>query len=249
MDLFYKSINCDRKRRVHFHKFMLEVHRMIHDENKELLNKYGRERHVKLETHKDVLALVAKRISDSISLLCFDEFQVTDIVDAIIMTKLFGELWKYGVVLIATSNRPPSDLYKGGLNRSYFLPFIEALESHCIQCHLDSTTDYRLCSTSLGLDTYRTPNSDTNNDILYEQFLKHIQTTYGEDVQPVKTLVPVTMGRTIEVLAHGDICWADFEFLCGQYRGASDYSSLCKCMRHIYISNIPVMSVLVSTYF
>ena len=136
-------------RRVHFHAFMLEVHSRVHAKKQEQLVKFGRSRNVDMRPERDAIVLVAKEIAKEAWLLCFDEFQVTDIADAMILQRLFGTLVSHGVMIIATSNRPPEDLYKDGLNRDLFLPFVGLLKTHCKVHELVSPIDYRY-STSPG---------------------------------------------------------------------------------------------------
>jgi len=137
-------------RRVHFHAFMLEVHSRVHAMKQEQLIKFGRSRNVDMRPERDAIVLVAKEIAKEAWLLCFDEFQVTDIADAMILQRLFGTLVSHGVMIIATSNRPPEDLYKDGLNRDLFLPFVGLLKTHCKVHELVSPIDYRYSSTNQG---------------------------------------------------------------------------------------------------
>lgn len=118
MDMCFDSTDLKNKRRVHFHKFMLEVHTLIYQHKQYLLKTFGRDKNLNLSDDRDPILHAARVISKDAQLLCFDEFQITDIADAIIMTKLFGEIWKQGTIVIATSNRPPSDLYLGMLQLS-----------------------------------------------------------------------------------------------------------------------------------
>ena len=130
--------------RVHFHRFMLDVHASVHARKQYLLATYGRDKTLSLAPEKDALVHVAHEVADSAALLCFDEFQVTDVADALILSKLFGTLFRRGVVVIATSNQPPSELYKGGLNREYFLPFLDLLQTHCRVHDMASGKDHRM---------------------------------------------------------------------------------------------------------
>ena len=150
MNLFFDY--CEGlKKKIHFHEFMLDVHQRLHKRKQMLINKNGRNRHIVLSSDlddDDPFVYVAKDIRREAFILCFDEFQVTDVCDALIMRRLFEALWKEGVVLVATSNRAPTQLYLNGLNRQYFEPFIHRLQVECIVRHLDGTQDYRLSQAS-----------------------------------------------------------------------------------------------------
>ena len=121
-----------KKRRIHFHSFLQEIHKRIHESNKELLRAHGRNFHVDTSRGRNPIIQVAAKLSEEVTLLCVDEFQVTDVADAMMLTQFFGEIWRRGVVVVATSNRRPSELYEGGTNRGYFLPFVDALEKYCV---------------------------------------------------------------------------------------------------------------------
>jgi len=246
MDLLYETTPVPLKRRVHFHKFMLEVHKLIHSFKQDLMKEYGRERlKQNLSEDKDPILHAARIISKSATLLCFDEFQVTDIADAIIMTKLFNELWKNGLVLVATSNRPPRDLYLGGLNRDLFIPFIDQVQQRCIVQRLKSHIDYRLLLSTRLPDSYFTPLSEENTKKLYELFVNHYSTGGdGPPVVPTHVNVPVMMGRELSVLSHGRVCFVTFKEMCESNKGAADYAALAKYMDVIYMDGIPTLSVL-----
>src|SRR5256885_13151172 len=136
MDLFFQQSPVAQKRRAHFHEFMAEVHERI----------YGYRQNIARGeiADGDVIALTAASIFDEAWLLCFDEFHVTDIADAMILGRLFSKLFELGTVVVATSNVAPDDLYKGGLNRALFLPFIAQISGHMDVLRLDARTDFRL---------------------------------------------------------------------------------------------------------
>ena len=205
-----------------------------------------------MSSERDAITQVAEQISKECSLLCFDEFQVTDICDAMILSKLFSVLWSNGTVLIATSNRPPSDLYKDGLNRAYFIPFIQRLESECIVKQINSSKDYRQLNKPLA-NSYYTPLTLETKTLLWDHFLSHSYEYRhsGEELySPGKTIeknVPVMMGRKVcvsTVSEHSRTCYVEFSYLCETDRGASDYHAICKNYDTIFLYGVPVLSVL-----
>jgi predicted ATPase len=147
MDNFFKSVNLpiEKKRRVHFHEFLLEIHSRIRKFRLDLIEKHGRSIQVDVNppSERDAIEQVALQVADEAWLLCFDEFQVTDVADALILRRFFDVLWDQGTILVATSNRPPTDLYKNGINRSYFEPFVDRLMKHSVVCDINSNIDYR----------------------------------------------------------------------------------------------------------
>lgn len=245
MDQFYHSLDpsISTKRRVHFHDFMLEIHKRIHLHKKQLIEQYGRDINLNLCSERDSIIIIAREIAREARVLCFDEFQVTDICDAMILSRLFGELWKQGVVLVATSNRHPSELYLNGLNRQYFLPFIEQLQGNCIVRNIGIDKDYRQDNVSQQ-GSYLVPDSAKNNAKLWDMYNAELVKRNQASKQET---VAVMMGRTL-TLQHANLackaCYVSFAELCDTDKGASDYQSLCAHYRTIYMHSIPQLSVL-----
>ncbi len=257
MDMFYSNCEIPFKRRVHFHKFLLEIHQRIHNRKQELLALYGRDVNINLSSERDAITYVAEKVAKEAWLLCFDEFQVTDIADALILNKFFNELWLRGTVLVATSNRPPSDLYKNGLNRQYFLPFISNLEEkYCVIHSIGSTKDYRSDAVNRQ-DVYYYPITAQASEKLWGNFnnIKLYNTHSSHDAVQRNVNIPIMMGRSMQVPYMREIsfegsqkkikvAWTPFNFLCDFERGAADYKALCASCDVIFIDEIPRMSIL-----
>ncbi|WP_229333516.1 cell division protein ZapE [Glaciecola sp. MH2013] len=249
MDLFYASVTvpddhsrCNNdshshthkqakitKRRVHFHEFMLEVHHRIF---------------VYKQTHPrdDALPIIAQQLAQEAQLLCFDEFQVTDIADAMILKQLVLLLLDWNVVVVATSNRPPEALYEGGINRSLFLPFIDILnQTFDIISMEDSSVDYRL-ETRAGGQSYFWSNNDIHGDNSSSNNVQaQLLEIFGGNASGTEAeIIPVLFGRTVKVARLNDRCaWFDFSELCYQPLGAADYISLCCRFPVIIIERVP----------
>lgn len=220
MDLFFESTDEPRKRRVHFHAFMQEIHTALHDARKTGVD--------------DAILPVAKAITDDIRLLCFDEMQITDITDAMIVGRLFEQLFDAGVVIVATSNRIPDDLYKDGLNRNLFLPFIEQIKSRLTIHELISDKDYRLNRLS-GEQVYFSPaNADAREN------LDAIWNDMGGTSKP---LILTVKGREVELPRFKNgVARASFFDLCGKPLGAADYLMLAQTVRVLILESIPRLS-------
>ncbi len=221
MDLFHAATDTPAKRRVHFHAFMQEVHRGMHA---------ARQQGV-----EDALAPVAEALLRDLRLLAFDELQVTDITDAMIVGRLFEKLFAGGVVVVATSNRPPEDLYKDGLNRNLFLPFIGLLRQRLEVVELESPTDYRRHRLA-GAQVYFHPASAAGGRI--EAMWADL--TGGA---PPETLRLAVNGREVELprFASG-VARATFWDLCARPLGPADYLALAQAVRVLILEDIPQLS-------
>ena len=221
MDLFAEATDTPAKRRVHFHAFMQEVHRGIH-----AARKTGVE---------DPLAPVAEALVHDLRLLAFDEMQISDITDAMLVGRLFEKLFAGGVVVVTTSNRPPEDLYKDGLNRNLFLPFIDMLHTHCRVVELESPTDYRQHRLQ-GAQVYFHP-AGTAKGLIEGIWL---DLTGGAAGQVLRLTVN---GRSVELprFANG-IGRASFWELCARPLGPADFLAIAHAVRVLILEDIPQMS-------
>ena len=221
------------------------MHKRIHLHKKDMIARYGRDRHINLSSERDAIGAVAREISAESKLLCFDEFHVTDIADAMVMSRFFGELWKEGTILVATSNRHPDDLYESGLNRSYFLPFIDMLKKQCVTVSLTSGTDYRMrAETEVG--AYYVPHNSENQKLLYTAFLLSSET---ENSEVTLKNIPVMMGRWVEVRSLGSSCYITFKDMCEADRGPADYHSICQRYNTVFLEGIRQLSLKVHYLF
>ena len=226
MDLFFEHTPVEAKKHVHFHAFMQEVHRRIHAfREAQKAGKVGEE--------KDPLPALARVIVDQAWLLAFDEFHVTDIADAMILGRLFETLFEQGVVVVATSNRHPKDLYKDGLQRERFLPFIETFIEKMEVIELDSGTDYRLQRLQ-ELDIYITPNSSEAEQKLQKAFR---DLTVG--IEPRSVTLAVN-GRSIDIpMAAEGVAFTSFSDLCARPLGAGDYLAIAEKFHSVVMNGVP----------
>jgi cell division protein ZapE len=227
MDLFFQHSPVVHKRRAHFHEFMAEVHERI----------YGFRQNVARGeiADGDVIARTAASIFDEAWLLCFDEFHVTDIADAMILGRLFAKLFELGTVVVATSNVAPEDLYKGGLNRALFLPFIAQISAHMDVMRLDARTDFRLEKLA-GVVMWMVP-ADWNADAALDRAWARM--TGNAQCKPRDISIK---GRVLHVPCSADgVARFSFADLCEKPLGASDYLRLAHDYHTIMIDRIPVM--------
>ncbi|WP_244610680.1 cell division protein ZapE [Microvirga pakistanensis] len=228
MDLFFEALPVRRKRRVHFHAFMADVHERIHDVRQKL--KTGA---VKGD---DPIAPVAEALAAESWVLCFDEFTVTDIADAMILGRLFTALFAHGVVVVATSNVEPQHLYEGGLNRALFLPFIALLQERMTVVKLESRTDFRLEKLA-GSPVFYTPADERSQAALTRAFRS---LTGREQGRPVTLTVK---GHPVEVpQAASGVARFSFEDLCSNPLGAADYLAIADEFETVILENIPRMT-------
>lgn len=233
MDLFYEncSIATKVKQRIHFHRFMLDVHSKIH----QIKQKRHHARSSQHALNFNPIPRVAKSIASDSWLLCLDEFQVTDVADAMILKQLFKHLFEEGVILVATSNRAPDDLYKSGLQRSSFLPFIDLLKGQCnVKC-LDSNIDYRKSSSSFKGIYFLTTKESHTRDLDY--FFNLVSLSEKDVVRP-RTITVNNRNVHLKKTC-GGIIDCDFSELCEQPLGADDYDCIGKSFHTVIIRNIP----------
>jgi cell division protein ZapE len=227
MDLFFQQSPVEHKRRAHFHEFMADVHERI----------YGYRQSIARGDipDGDVIALTAASIFEQAWLLCFDEFHVTDIADAMILGRLFARLFDLGTVVVATSNVAPEDLYKGGLNRSLFVPFIAQISQHMEVLRLDARTDFRLEKLA-GVKMWLVPADAAAAAALDRAWARMTGSA------PCKPLDISIKGRVLPVpcSAHG-VARFSFADICEEPLAASDYLRLARDYHTIIIDRIPVM--------
>lgn len=238
MDWFFEAAEFTPKRRTHFHAFMLDVHERINAWRK--LDKAGRRAspyHVR-GAGDDPIAPVARALASEAKLLCFDEFHVTDITDAMILSRLFEALWvNEGVVVIATSNRAPDGLYENGLNRNLFMPFISLMPEHFIIHPFDGATDHRLRALTAA-PIYHVPLGDTADVAIADAW---VRLTRGADPVPSELIV---QGRKLGFpkTARG-VLLSDFAALCESNRSPAEYLEIAQAFHTVILENVPEMGV------
>ena len=227
MDLAFEQIPTTPKRRVHFHEFMLDVHARL---------RVARERE-----EGDPIEPVAEAIAIEAKLLCFDEMQVTNPADAMILSRLFTKLLAEGVKVVTTSNRPPRDLYKDGLNRDLFIPFIELIEKRMLVVEVNGPTDYRLDRLT-GVEVWHVPNGPKSTAELSQAFFQLTDYPVEGRAKVPSEDIDVGGGRTLHVpKSLKGVAVFSFKRLCGQPRGAADYLAIARRYHTVIVVGIPVM--------
>lgn len=219
MDMFFQAIPGERKQRLHFHRFMLRVHQEL----------------TELQGQSDPLQIVADRFKSETDLLCFDEFFVSDITDAMLLGTLMEALFARGITLVATSNIPPDDLYRNGLQRARFLPAIEMIKQHCEIMNVDAGIDYRL-RTLTSAHLWMTPLNDDTSKEMERMFMALAGVARSDKpVLEINHRSLPTQGMAEGVLA------MDFKTLCGEGRSQHDYIELSRRFHSVLLYNVPVM--------
>jgi len=227
MDMFFSMAPCRKKRRAHFHEFMADVHNRIAAHRQKLKNGETKQ--------ADPMPPVATALFEEAELLCFDEFTVTDIADAMILSRLFSELFARGCVLVATSNVEPDNLYKDGLNRGLFLPFVGLLKKHLEIVTLDSPIDYRMEKLN-SQPVYLIP-IDERTDMAMDA--SWMQALHGRKAQAVDILMK---GRAIHVpLAVDRMARFSFSDLCEKPLGAADFLAIAERFDTIFVDHVPLL--------
>lgn len=235
MDMFHDKLPIEKKKRIHFHEWMIDVHNRLHKKQK------GSSANTN-KSADDLVEQVAEDMMREAWILCFDEFQVTHISDAIIMKRIFSVLFERGAIVVATSNRPPEDLYLNGLNRPLFLPFIPMLNNFCKVHAIGAEVDYRMISTSDGEDdrVYICPNGPEEQKLMQHKFAKICQgsvlTGAQVEAQGRKIMVP----RCAET---SNVAWFTFSDLCDRALGAADYLAIADAFHTVFIADVPKLSL------
>jgi cell division protein ZapE len=217
MDSFYHSLPFDDKLRRHFHRFMAQIHAGLK----------------RLRERSDPLEHIATQLADEARIICFDEFAVTDIADAMILGNLFAALFSRRVTLVATSNVKPADLYRDGLQRQQFLPAIALIERHTELIHVSGANDYRLRLLERA-DVYQSPPGDAADLRLADYFR-----SMAPEAESAAGRIDV-LGRDIEYRRSAEgIIWFDFDALCDGPRSQDDYIELSRCYHTVLLSGVP----------
>lgn len=235
MDLFFDNVRIEAKQRIHFHAFMSQVHHLI----RKWREGDAAARKAVFGTHRgdDPIGPVAKVLAKSAQLLCFDEFQVTDIADAMILGRLFEALFAQRVILVATSNRPPDDLYKDGLNRDLFVPFITMIKTRLKVIEVDGPKDFRL-DRLRGAKTYFFPTTAPESRAGFEALWRDMTRLNSER----EAVLTVNERKILLKRAAGPLLRATFDELCATNNGPADYLAIAERFTTVFIENVPILS-------
>lgn len=227
MDLFFANVAVDPKLRIHFHEFMLDVHERIHVHRQ--------------ASESDPILAVGSQIAAETRLLAFDEMQVTNVADAMILSRLFTALLDAGVTVVTTSNRPPRDLYKDGLNRQLFLPFIDLLEARLDVLSLNGPTDYRR-ERLAGMPTYYVPNGPAATQALSEAFFRLTDYPVEDRAHVPTETLKVPHGRDLFVpKSLKGVAVFSFKRLCEQPLWTADYLAIARHYHTVILVGVPKM--------
>ncbi|MCC8378422.1 cell division protein ZapE [Xenorhabdus sp. PB30.3] len=222
MDMFFQSLPTERKLRLHFHRFMLRVHEEL----------------TELQGHENPLEIVADGFKAQTDILCFDEFFVSDITDAMILGTLLEALFRRGIALVATSNIPPDQLYRNGLQRARFLPAIEQIKKYCDVMNVDAGIDYRL-RTLTQAHIYLTPLSAESRQEMHQVFLR----LAGREGEPTPVL-EINHRDMPAINSVDGVLAIDFKTLCEDPRSQRDYIALSKIYHTVLLHDVPIMTKL-----
>ncbi|MBX9796497.1 cell division protein ZapE [Sphingomonas sp.] len=225
MDLFFSCVDIRRKRRVHFHEFMLEVHQRIAEERRKEAG--------------DPIVPVAEAMVGEHRLLAFDEMVVNNSADAMILSRLFTAMWARGLTVVATSNRPPRDLYKDGLNREHFLPFIALIEQRCTVISLNGPTDYR--RDRIGdMALWQVPNGPAATQALSAAFFRMTDFPPEDRAHVPSEELKLPGARVLQVpKSLKGVAVFSFRKLCAEARGAADYLAIARRFHTVFLVGIP----------
>lgn len=225
MNLFYECVNVERKRRAHFHEFMIDVHSRLRD--------------ARAREQGDPIAPVVAALAAEAQLLCFDEMVINNSADAMIMSRLFTGLLAAGVTVVTTSNRAPAQLYKDGLNREHFLPFIALIEARLDVVPLNGPTDYRLQRLS-GADRWYVPNGPVATEAVRQLFFRLTDYPPEDSANVPSTDLELGGIRRLHVpKSLKGVAVFSFKRLCGEARGAADYLAVARAYHSVIIVGIP----------
>lgn len=219
MNLFFEGLSIEEKNRIHFHHFMLDIHEKLGN----------------LKKQKNPLQHIARQLAKKYRVLCIDEFIVTNITDAMILSELLHTLFKHRVYLVATSNRIPDDLYLNGLQRERFLPAIELIKTHTEVFHLDGHVDHRTSLLELS-DIYYHPVTDETKRQISQRMQELAITPIVEEKR-----IRIQNREIVTISCSEEIAWFDFDVICTAPRAAQDYIELAEQYNTIIVSNIPIM--------